>query len=118
MDRANTIGTVWLGLTIGCARCHDHKYDPITQREYYQLFAFFNSAEEVDLPDPVPGEIGPYLRRLPEYQKKLTDLLARYRIAELQPRWERELLRAMANPEERLEWTQNLDYVRVYLDHG
>jgi hypothetical protein len=118
MDRTSTIGTVWLGLTIECARCHDHKYDPITQRDYYRMFAFLNSAEEVDLQDPVPGELGPYLRRLPEYQKQLADLLAHYRIPELQPEWERELLRAMANPEERLEWTQNLDYVRVYLDHG
>jgi hypothetical protein len=118
MDRANTVGSAWLGLTVECARCHDHKYDPISQRDYYQLFAFMNSAEEVNLPDPVPGEVGPYLAKLPEYQTKLSDLLARYKIAELQPRWERELLRAMANPEERLEWTQNLDYVRVYLDHG
>ena len=118
MDRTNTIGTVWLGLTIECARCHDHKYDPISQRDYYQMFAFLNGAEEVDVEDAAPGEAGPYLRRLPEYEKKLDDLLTRYRIAELQPRWEKELLRAMANPEERLEWTQNLDYVRVYLDHG
>ena len=43
MDRVSTFGTVFLGLTIGCAQCHDHKFDPITQREYYQLFAFFNS---------------------------------------------------------------------------
>src|SRR5579885_2624793 len=43
VDRTNTTGTVFLGLTIGCCQCHDHKFDPITQREYYQLFAFFNS---------------------------------------------------------------------------
>ena len=45
-DRVATTGTVFLGLTIGCAQCHDHKYDPIKQREYYQLMAFFNSQEE------------------------------------------------------------------------
>jgi hypothetical protein len=48
-DRTDTTGTVWLGLTLGCARCHDHKYDPITQTEYYQLFAFFNSLPEKGL---------------------------------------------------------------------
>jgi hypothetical protein len=45
-DRVETTATVWLGLTIGCARCHDHKYDPLTQREYYGLFAYFNSIAE------------------------------------------------------------------------
>ncbi len=43
LDRVNTTGTVWLGTTLECAQCHDHKYDPFTQREYYQLFAFFNN---------------------------------------------------------------------------
>jgi len=46
MDRVDTTSTVFLGLTIGCARCHDHKYDPIAQREYYQLFAYFNNIPE------------------------------------------------------------------------
>jgi len=45
-DRTNTLGSAMLGLTMECARCHDHKYDPISQKDYYKLFAFFNSVEE------------------------------------------------------------------------
>jgi hypothetical protein len=64
-DRVNTLGSVWLGSTIECAQCHDHKFDPFTRRDYYQLFAFFNStALEADRANPkTPGSIkfiGPY----------------------------------------------------------
>ncbi len=45
-DRLETTSTVWLGLTVGCARCDDHKFDPISQKEYYQLFAYFNNVPE------------------------------------------------------------------------
>jgi hypothetical protein len=54
VDRVNTTGTVWLGMTVGCAQCHSHKYDPLSQKEYYELFAFLNNADEpkLQLPDP------------------------------------------------------------------
>src|SRR5438270_10529899 len=45
-DRTETTSTIWLGLTMTCCRCHSHKYDPITQKEYYQLYAFFNNLDE------------------------------------------------------------------------
>jgi hypothetical protein len=48
-DRVATTGTVWLGLSIGCAQCHDHKFDPIEQKEYYRLFAFLNNQAEPTL---------------------------------------------------------------------
>jgi hypothetical protein len=46
VDRVKTVSTIWLGLTMECGQCHDHKYDPISQREYYQFFAFFNQTED------------------------------------------------------------------------
>ena len=66
-DRTDTTSTVWMGLTAGCAKCHDHKFDPISQREYYELAAFFNTIAEVGLdgsrgnaepkvPAPDPGQ--------------------------------------------------------------
>jgi mono/diheme cytochrome c family protein len=46
VDRVNTTGVTWLGMTVGCAQCHDHKYDPLKQREYYQLYSFFHNVPE------------------------------------------------------------------------
>ncbi len=46
-DRVNTVGVAWMGLTLGCAHCHDHKFDPITQRDHYRFFAFFNNVPEM-----------------------------------------------------------------------
>ncbi len=62
VDRVNTTGTVWLGLTVGCAQCHTHKYDPILHREYYGLFAFFNTANEVDIPLHTPEEVAAHAK--------------------------------------------------------
>ena len=55
IDRVNTTSSGFLGLTIGCAQCHDHKFDPITQREYYQLFAFFNQSVDDGHGKGTPG---------------------------------------------------------------
>lgn len=54
VDRVNTTFTVWMGTSMACAQCHTHKYDPITQKEYFQVFAFFNNTADADRPDESP----------------------------------------------------------------
>jgi hypothetical protein len=61
-DRVATTGTVFLGLTLGCSQCHDHKYDPVSQREFYQLFAFFNQQEEPVINVVTPADVDRFRR--------------------------------------------------------
>jgi mono/diheme cytochrome c family protein len=112
MDRSNTVATAWLGLTMGCAQCHDHKYDPLTQKDHYALFAFFDNAEEVDIDAPLAGEIGPWMRKHAEYKKKREDLLAAYNVAPLQADWEKDILYTIAHPGERTDWDLAWDCVK------
>jgi hypothetical protein len=75
-DRVETTGTVWMGLTLNCCRCHDHKFDPVSQKEYYQLSAFFNSIDESGAND-AGGLANPIITFAgPEQQKKLDELRA------------------------------------------
>jgi hypothetical protein len=70
-----TLGTVWLGLTVGCARCHTHKYDQITQTEYYQLLSYFNNGDEVNKQVPTsPAEWAVYEKNNGDAVKKLIPL--------------------------------------------
>ncbi|MEZ6127469.1 MAG: PSD1 and planctomycete cytochrome C domain-containing protein [Planctomycetaceae bacterium] len=80
MDMSETMGTVWLGLTLNCCRCHDHKYDPLTQNDYYQFFAFFNQTPvqggggdpQTAPVQPVPTES--QKQQLADVQRQLTDV--------------------------------------------
>ncbi|MEZ6089911.1 MAG: PSD1 and planctomycete cytochrome C domain-containing protein [Pirellulaceae bacterium] len=70
LDRTNTIGTVWLGLTLGCTQCHDHKFDPISQQDYYSLTAYFDSIDENG---QAGGNAGPFLTVRSEKAKSAVD---------------------------------------------
>jgi len=82
-DRTETTGAVWLGLTVGCARCHSHKYDAISQREYYQLFAVFNNGDEQSTVVPKSvSEVAAYERAKASHDAALAALTDRIRAAQ------------------------------------
>ena len=103
VDRVDTVSTVFLGLTMGCARCHNHKFDPFTQKEYYQLFAYFNSVPEdgrfSNFGNAAPWILAPTREQQQELQRlegemasaqrRLGDLLGE--AAPMQRRWEQAL---------------------------
>ncbi|HEX5082544.1 MAG TPA: PSD1 and planctomycete cytochrome C domain-containing protein, partial [Blastocatellia bacterium] len=112
IDRVNTTGTVWLAATIGCAQCHNHKYDPFTQKEYYKLLAFFDNGEyttyqqpgnegwvvepEIEMPAPEQAarraELQAEIKNLEERLKTVTPALAA-----AQTNWERKFTEAQAD---------------------
>ncbi|MFO0870682.1 MAG: DUF1549 domain-containing protein [Pirellulales bacterium] len=113
LDRTTTLGATWLALTTGCAQCHDHKFDPLTQREFYGLYAFFNRADEVNINAPLPGERQPWETAKREYDRQRAALLAPVaeRLQELQADWERRLLHAESHPGEDFSWDRALELI-------
>jgi mono/diheme cytochrome c family protein len=93
VDRVNTTGTAWLGLTVGCCQCHDHKFDPLSQKEYYRFLAFFNSVDEPTLALPTPEQA----QKRREVQARLTELSARLKTVDT------------TSPERIADWEGKLD---------
>ena len=110
VDRLDTTATVWLGLTVGCARCHEHKYDPISQKEFYQLFAFFNNVPETGMKRTY-GNSTPILKvPTAEFETRLETLRKKVAVADKQAKalepelaaaqsaWEKTALKDLPDP--------------------
>ena len=100
VDRVDTTSTVWLGLTMGCARCHDHKYDPLSQKNYYEMIAFFNNIPEFGRAVKA-GNSEPYIVAPTQPQQtQLADLEAKVAAAKAtlkslqKPEWKEQLTAA------------------------
>ncbi len=111
IDRTVTVATTWLGLTVACAECHNHKFDAISQREFYQLYAIFNNADEANFNAPLPDEGDNYAAAKQEYDLRRAELLSpvAQQLAELQADWERQLLHTESHPGEDFAWDRTLE---------
>ncbi|QDT22364.1 PSD1 and planctomycete cytochrome C domain-containing protein [Gimesia chilikensis] len=107
VDRTKLMGTIWLGLTLDCCRCHNHKYDPISQKEFYQLYAFFNSAYEVNIDAPLLQD-QELVAQQTLYQQKRQALIDPIRepLEHLQREWEQKMLHASEHPAEDHHWAR------------
>lgn len=102
IDRVSTTTTTWLGLTFACARCHDHKYDPISQKDFYSLFAFFNNVPERGLNGFDPKRVihSPLaLAAMESMDRRLAELQTEVdRQVGLHPEWEAKLREVLGTP--------------------
>ncbi|MDB5389631.1 MAG: hypothetical protein JWM11_5277, partial [Planctomycetaceae bacterium] len=120
VDRTSMVGMIWMGLTVGCARCHDHKYDPLSHEEFFQLYAFFDRADEVNIDAPLPGEFAAFNQSRPEYEHRRREVVsgAPNGLAELQKRWETKLLHAAGHPGEDHVWDRQWELVGLIWGGG
>lgn len=118
VNRVNTTSTTWLGLTVGCSQCHDHKYDPISQKEFYATMAVFSKSFDTEIDAPMPGELGPWLAARPSYLKKREEILKSAPIAEWFEKWQGKMRAAVTNPGADGEWDFSVTSFRVMFDHA
>lgn len=121
-DRTETTGAVWLGLTVGCARCHSHKYDAISQREYYQLFAAYNNGDEETAVVPKsPEEVAAYEKAKAAHDAELAGIAAKLRaeqakLGEAFVAWETKAQAALAESTAKPLKLHTLDDLKVESD--
>ncbi len=116
IDRVNTTGMVWQGLTLGCAECHDHKNDPISQKEFYQFYAFFNNAQEAGITATKPWEIVEYQAALKDWQPERDSIVAQLRTFEKEDLDEDQQLaisKALTENSKSFDWKPIIDCFRT-----
>jgi hypothetical protein len=119
VDRVDTTGAVWLGLTVGCGRCHDHKYDPISQKEYYRLFAYWNSIAEVGGVDRRSGTAAPVIE-LPNDEQKEKIAKLEKSVGEQQSafsKFEKTILDELKKKSPKLPDKNSPDYAKLLTGH-
>ncbi|MDP7017453.1 MAG: DUF1549 and DUF1553 domain-containing protein [Pirellulaceae bacterium] len=120
VDRTEMVGAAWLGLTVGCARCHDHKYDELTQREFFRLYACLDGADEINIDAPLPREATAFWRSRDEYNRRRRELIdpQRDEIESLQRRWEQKCLAARNRPGEDALWDRRWELLGLVWGGG
>ncbi|MDA0835029.1 MAG: DUF1553 domain-containing protein [Planctomycetota bacterium] len=105
VDRVETTSTVWMGLTLGCGRCHDHKYDPFSQKEFYELYAFFNNIDETGAVDRRSSTAAPTIELpTPAQERQINDETKQVEQSQSRLNERSELLKS-----QQPEWEANVD---------